>query len=262
MQQQSGDRGVAAWKRVGLLAAIVFAAAAAVLGIGAYVAEPPVGLAAVALQAALIALLVVPAVELLGHRGTTARHQPAAADQAEALPDWPTIDAVSRTLNERGITVGLLELMALANRYGHRLAVALFEIDHLEDVLRQFGRAAADSVVRKVAETMGDLVRMPDRIGRCDEARFLLLLPETDAAGAKLIAERVREAVAGAELAVTARKRLQLTVSVGVTEHRSGEDMDMLLTRVGDALEQAKKQGHNRVVAQPSGYNVDNVTLH
>ncbi len=77
---------------------------------------------------------------------------------------------MSCTLNRRGITISLLELMALADRYGHKLAVAGFSIDHLDDVEREFGREAADAAVQSVADTMGELVRMPDRIGRYDES--------------------------------------------------------------------------------------------
>ncbi len=262
MHTEPSNRTRTRAKMLAWVGSVVFLAAVAVLGAGAFLTADEVSVAALVLQAAGIAVLTAPTIYFLLLERASPKEGLPADGRLETLREWPIIDAMSRTLNRRGITISLLELMALAERYGHKLAVAGFSIDHLEDVEREFGREAADTAVQSVADTMGELVRMPDRIGRYDESSFLLLLPETDTAGAKLIAERVREAVAGVEVAVTRRKRLRLTTSVGVTEHSAGEDMEHLLTRVTEALEEARQQGHNRVIAKQSIASAENVTLH
>lgn len=158
------------------------------------------------------------------------------------------IDPLTDTLNERGITIKLLEHMALSDRYGNPLAVALAGVDHFTRVNEEFGREAGDRALRTVADVLSEALRMPDHVGRFGEDRFLILLPETTMRGARQIGERVCQAVAQAEIEVDRRRALSLTVSIGITIFRQGDDLEQLLARVNRVLEQAKIQGRNRVI--------------
>lgn len=156
-------------------------------------------------------------------------------------------DPLTRTLNRRGITIALLDLMALADRYGHHLSVAMVDVDHLGQVNARHGKAAGDRVVAGLAEVLADALRMPDRVGRYTENEFLLVLPETRLEAACKLGERIRANVADSESAA-GDKVLKTTISVGVTEFRPGEDLEQLVSRAEGALQAAKAQGRNCVV--------------
>jgi len=164
------------------------------------------------------------------------------------LSSNPDYDPLTRTLNQRGIATKLLELMALGDRYGNKLSIAVAGVDHLKDVNDQWGRIVGDHVLRVIAEALTETVRMPDRLGRWGEDLFLVVLPETDLHGARKIAERFREIVAGVEIEADQRTRIQMTVSVGVTMYRRGDDLHGFLNRAVRAMEAAKNQGRNRVL--------------
>jgi len=173
--------------------------------------------------------------------------EPAGTQNVE-LSSNPDYDPLTRTLNQRGIATKLLELMALGDRYGNKLSIAVAGVDHLKDVNDQWGRIVGDHVLRVIAEALAETVRMPDRLGRWGEDLFLVVLPETDLHGARKIAERFREIVAGVEIEADRRTRIQMTVSVGITAYRRGDDLQGFLERAARAMEAAKHQGRNRVL--------------
>lgn len=158
------------------------------------------------------------------------------------------LDELTQTLSRHGITVKLFEFMALADRYGNRLSVAVVGIDHLQDLVSEYGEHARDSALQTITEVLTETIRMPDRIGRYDEDKFLTILPETNMSGACQIAERIRSAVYKTDIGIANRRKVRLTVSIGVTVFRRGEDVNQLLSRATRILEQAKTQGRNRVL--------------
>lgn len=172
---------------------------------------------------------------------------PASVHAAEAA-FGREFDGLTNTLNRHGVTAKLLEWMALADRYGNRLSLAIVEVDHLEAVLDKFGDAARDKALRIIAEVLTEAIRMPDRIGRYDAGQFLAILPETNMSGASQIAERIRAEVAKTDIGVADRRAVRLTVSIGVTMFRRGEDVVQLISRATRVLQQAKTLGRNRVL--------------
>jgi two-component system cell cycle response regulator len=77
-------------------------------------------------------------------------------------------------------------------------------------------------------------------------------MPETNLAGAAVVAERLRLAVADEPFVLQdSRYRLPVTVSIGLAVTAPGEGLDALLKRADDALYAAKNGGRNRVVAAP-----------
>ena len=90
-----------------------------------------------------------------------------------------------------------------------------------------------------VEAVLGQTLRHADRLGRYGGEEFIMLLPETEAPAALLVAERMREAVA---------RGGACTASIGVSSLQAGDrDLDALLARADAALYRAKAQGRNRV---------------
>lgn len=134
--------------------------------------------------------------------------------------------------------------LSSAARYLRPLAAMMLDIDHFKEVNDTHGHAAGDAVLADVASRMRAVVREADIIGRYGGEEFALVLPET--ANASAFAERLRAAVAGRPV-VTDGATVPVTISVGVSSLRAGDDLDALLGRADAALYQSKADGRNRV---------------
>ena len=136
----------------------------------------------------------------------------------------------------------LAGLDALA-RQGRRLSLVMFDIDHFKAVNDRYGHLRGDDVLQSLA----DLLRqaLPDGLGagRWGGEEFLICCPGLGLAEACILAERLRLAVAGLDLAEVGR----LTCSFGVVEAQAGESAESLLARVDNALYAAKGLGRDRV---------------
>jgi diguanylate cyclase (GGDEF)-like protein len=131
----------------------------------------------------------------------------------------------------------------------------LLDIDHFKKVNDTFGHPAGDAVLRGVAAVAQAQARETDAVARYGGEEIALVLPETDAAGARTIAERLRAAVEASEHP-TERGRLRCTVSIGVATLQlasapAGGDVDALIEAADAALYRAKKAGRNRVESAP-----------
>lgn len=156
-------------------------------------------------------------------------------------------DPLTNTLNQRGLTVKLLELMALGERYGNNLAMAIISIDHLDEVAEKYSRPVVDKALVAIASELTDSLRMPDVLGHWADDQFVAVLPETPLQGAQQIGERLREAVSQAQFEGKRGLVLTLTASIGVTVFRMGDDLHNLLSRATRAMNAAKSQGCDRV---------------
>jgi diguanylate cyclase (GGDEF)-like protein len=170
---------------------------------------------------------------------------PVAPPVAGSTPD--NIDAVTRTLDRRGITIALLNLMALADRYRHELSIAMVDIDRLGQINAEHGNEAGDRVLGTIAGMLADALRMPDHVGRYSANEFLLILPETGLTAGRKLAERIRTAAADTGIDVDGRA-VRTTISVGVTQFHPGEDLEQFVSRAEKAIRDAKAKGRNCVV--------------
>jgi diguanylate cyclase (GGDEF)-like protein len=90
---------------------------------------------------------------------------------------------------------------------------------------------------------MGNEVRESDHLGRYGGEEFLAVLPSCTAEGAVEVAERVRQAIANEPLA----NEVEITVSIGVSQWRSGQEIHDLLHEADVAMYGAKQSGRNCV---------------
>ena len=134
-------------------------------------------------------------------------------------------------------------------RYGGRFAVLMVDLDGFKQINDTNGHLAGDRYLHEVASTIREQLRGADLACRYGGDEFCLLLPETDMRGARVIAERIRQAVrrriVGGDEFV-----LHTTVSIGIAafpEHDTG-DLQGLMGKADDALYRAKRSGRDRVV--------------
>ena len=132
-------------------------------------------------------------------------------------------------------------------RAGHGFCVAVIRIEPFESLVQRAGVAAGDEALRIFAREALRVLRMSDVLGRWETCEFVLLMPDSRGALARLGVERLREHIAALSLRI-AGKSMQMHLSIGLAEHRAGEPAQDTLARAEDALGNAVEHGGNRVL--------------
>jgi diguanylate cyclase (GGDEF)-like protein len=157
-------------------------------------------------------------------------------------------DELTGTHNRRYL-LGLIEREKdRSDRSGRAFTLCLLDIDFFKRINDTYGHAAGDTVLRQFCKVVQQHVRAVDSFGRYGGEEFMLMLPETPAMDAMVLAERVRQAVEKLRC-VDGGSEIVLTVSIGVAEFRHGEQISQTVARADEALYLAKSGGRNRVVS-------------
>jgi diguanylate cyclase (GGDEF)-like protein len=137
-----------------------------------------------------------------------------------------------------------------ACRYGSMLSFVLADLDYFKRTNDVFGHQVGDRCLQLVASTLEAQLRKSDHAARFGGEEFAVVLPETDAQGAAVVAERFRAAVASASLLIEGKK-VPITVSVGVSTYPGAKVhcVHDLIKLADHALYAAKDAGRNRVCA-------------
>jgi diguanylate cyclase (GGDEF)-like protein len=172
-----------------------------------------------------------------------------AVAQGRTLHALATTDALTGIANRRQLLhIGEQETQR-AQRYGKPLAVLMIDVDRFKQINDRWGHPSGDRVICHIADQLRGTLRAVDSYGRLGGEEFAAILPETDAAGAILVAERLRLAIEASE---TARaddgQPIRHTASIGVVALTPDDaDFEALLQRADRALYRAKATGRNRV---------------
>ncbi|WP_077036723.1 GGDEF domain-containing protein [Pelomonas sp. KK5] len=152
-------------------------------------------------------------------------------------------DGLTGVGNRRALDGALDAELALAARSAQPFSVVMVDIDHFKSINDRFGHRAGDASLAAFAERLRSGLRAQDRAFRYGGEEFCVLLPHTDTAGAKTMAERLHRQVALPDQAGMPAQ----AASVGVTAWQPGDSADTLLGRADQALYRAKAQGRDRV---------------
>ena len=152
-------------------------------------------------------------------------------------------------MNRRTLTDRITAEMQRARRYDSTLALLMIDIDHFKKVNDNYGHLVGDDVLRDVGQLLLETIRGSDIVARYGGEEFLMLLPETDDAGAETFAERIRAAMSVQEFNASAGTALMITASIGIAVFPAAriESVEDLLARADAALYRAKADGRNRV---------------
>jgi diguanylate cyclase (GGDEF)-like protein len=168
--------------------------------------------------------------------------------QERALERAATTDGLTGLLNRREFDRVLAEELRRGARYGSALSIAIGDVDHFKKLNDTHGHQAGDEVLRIVSRTLRMTVRDVDKVFRFGGEEFVLLLPESDAAGALQTAERVRVAIEEMVVPLANGTRVRVSISLGVATHPvHGGTPDELLKNADAALYESKAKGRNRV---------------
>lgn len=131
-------------------------------------------------------------------------------------------------------------------RYKAKFGMLMIDIDHFKNINDTYGHAAGDAVLRNVAEVFKKGLRDVDIAARIGGEEFAVLMPNTDIEGAKIVAERLRNAVESSQV-VYEGNALKITISAGISDCSNVNSIDEMLKNADDALYEAKESGRNCV---------------
>jgi diguanylate cyclase (GGDEF)-like protein len=156
------------------------------------------------------------------------------------------IDKLSGAHNRMAFGELLPREIHLAHRHGAPLALMVMDLDHFKNINDTHGHAAGDDALRCFSAIVKEVIRDCDLFFRYGGEEFVLVLSNTDAQGAVMLAERIRSRVE-AEQCQTQEHLIDVRVSIGVAQLQVGESGDALFHRADVALFNAKEAGRNRV---------------
>lgn len=156
-------------------------------------------------------------------------------------------DALTHTLTRRGLKLSARELLQNRRAKTFPVSVIMLDIDHFKQINDRFGHPCGDQVLKSVARVCSSALRDQDIFARMGGEEFAVLLPATDADGALVVAEKLREAIE-AETIRLGGQNVSVTASFGVTTAPvAGPAIEELIARADMALYDAKRAGRNRV---------------
>jgi diguanylate cyclase (GGDEF)-like protein len=185
------------------------------------------------------------------HGGLGGRLGGAVAAVARTLAeshDAATIDRLTGIANRPAILAALFSEVERAGRYDRPLAVAFVDIDLFKAVNDMYGHEAGDVVLRGVATTIRNNLRLADTVGRYGGEEFMIILPETDVEAAAALAEKLRQLIVGAAFPIEGHGTASVTVSIGVATGVGRTLRVEAMVRDADAaMYSAKALGRNQV---------------
>ncbi len=159
-----------------------------------------------------------------------------------------TIDELTGLYNRRWLKNMLDRQMRRSGYNGDPLTILMIDVDHFKKFNDCHGHHAGDLVLRLVARTMINSVRPTDLVTRYGGEEFMVILPNTDRVGARVVAERLCHEMAAMTMTTKEGAALsRVTVSIGVALMRKGEKMEEFIRRADESLYLAKDNGRNRV---------------
>ena len=169
------------------------------------------------------------------------------AIRAESLTD-PLTGLGNRKYFDRMIETAVQDALAT----GEPLSLLMFDIDHFKSFNDSYGHLTGDQVLRLVGMSLKQTIKGQDITARYGGEEFAVVLPSTALRQALTVADHIRRAVMAKELKKKSTGEIlgRVTISVGVSLLKPGDDPDALIERADACLYAAKRNGRNRVICE------------
>jgi diguanylate cyclase len=169
------------------------------------------------------------------------------AIRAESLTD-PLTGLGNRKYFDRSIEMAVQTAVAT----GEPLSLLMFDIDHFKSFNDSYGHLTGDQVLRLVGMSLKQIIKGQDITARYGGEEFAVVLPNTALRQALTVADHIRRALMVKELKKKSTGEIlgRVTISVGVSMLKPGDDTDSLIERADACLYAAKRAGRNRVICE------------
>jgi len=159
-----------------------------------------------------------------------------------------TTDELTNLVNRRRFIEALETELERAKMFDSPLSVILADLDDFKRINDDYGHHGGDRALQSFGQLLRAQVRDFDVAARLGGEEFAILLPQTTAEAATVVAARTRDTLAASPIPVSDDATVQLSASFGIAESSPGQTTDELLRRADEALYAAKRAGKNRYV--------------
>jgi diguanylate cyclase (GGDEF)-like protein len=166
----------------------------------------------------------------------------------QTMKQQATVDSLTGLYNRRFFDEYARKLLAMARRRSQPLGVIMMDLDHFKTFNDTYGHELGDRLLRQFARTATGAARETSVAARLGGEEFAVLLPDANVEVSRMVAERIRHAVARMTLSSGTEKSLSpVTVSLGVAVYpEHGQTLEELLQAADKALYESKGAGRNR----------------
>ncbi len=169
------------------------------------------------------------------------------ASKGEEIERLALLDTLTELYNSRTFLKEIKDELKRAKRYKRPVALCMLSIDGFRDITKQYGALTSDSVLKVIGTVIHGAIRDVDIPARYSAEEFAIIFPETNASGAAIVAERIRQRV-GNQSITHNWHNLKVTASIGLAAFPAhAREHDELLARSIQALELAMQRGGDRV---------------
>jgi diguanylate cyclase (GGDEF)-like protein len=154
---------------------------------------------------------------------------------------------LTKLLNRRSMLERIEGEITRSGRSGSPFTLILCDIDNFKMINDEYGHDCGDYILETIAKLMQDTVRKVDQIARWGGEEFLLLLPDTDAEGGRLVAEKIREIINGTPFQYQ-EKNICVTMTFGVSGYSGSINISDCIIRADKAMYDGKKNGKNCIM--------------
>jgi diguanylate cyclase (GGDEF)-like protein len=161
-------------------------------------------------------------------------------------------DPLTDLYNSRYFYEQLEKEITRSDRYFHPLSLIFIDIDNFKSVNDSYGHMMGDKAILMIAQKMKASLRSLDTAYRFAGDEFTIILPETAADKAEVVADRIRSEMENERLVIFEKLISKITLSIGIAEYVRNEEMGQFIHRADVNMYQAKQSGGNKVFIMPN----------
>jgi len=161
-------------------------------------------------------------------------------------------DPLTDLYNSRYFYEQLEKEITRSDRYFHPLSLIFIDIDNFKVVNDSYGHMVGDKAILMIAKKMEASLRSLDTAYRFAGDEFTVILPETAADKAEVVADRIRSEMENERLVIFEKQISKITLSIGIAEYVRNEEMGQFIHRADVNMYQAKQRGGNKIFIMPN----------
>lgn len=164
----------------------------------------------------------------------------------ESLDKATKEDSLTSLIERRFMAPILQTESQLAKKTGNPFSILMIDVDSFKQINDVHGHQAGDRVLQHVGQVLKLSLRVTDYAFRYGGEEFLILMPETNLANAKLAADKLLNKLRGIDIQLDNERQIKVTASIGIAEFDGHPDFEHTIKLADEKLYEAKHNGKNR----------------